>query len=120
MITLTKDHENNYPDSRVKELIEENKCLSARVAELEENLSGYYLIKPSVNEFGSVVIERCAQLDGSDKWAIRSRGMCMRKDGSMEFEPRPSNRTDEFLERTRWNSMQEAIYFYKSLPGGAS
>lgn len=45
------------------------------------------------------------------KWAIREGGSVLAKDGEWESEPNPSSRDDEFLERTRWDSAEEAAAF---------
>lgn len=52
-------------------------------------------------------IEDC----GHGKWAVRSGGQCFNKQGEWEYEPLPSSRDDEFLERCRFNSFIEAKDF---------
>lgn len=43
------------------------------------------------------------------KWAIREGGGCLGKDlEGFEIEPTNSEKTDEFLERTRFDSVEEA------------
>jgi hypothetical protein len=51
------------------------------------------------------------------RWAIRESGSVLAKDGEWEFEPNPSSRTPEFLERTRWGSLEEAATFAAQHPG---
>ena len=53
-------------------------------------------------------LERCAQRDGSFKWAIRKEGACMNNEGELEFEPLPSNRDAEFHARCRYESAEAA------------
>ncbi len=57
---------------------------------------------------GDAKIERCQQRDGSYKWAVRCRGLCMDHDGEFEWEPMPSNRDDAFFARCRFRSAEEA------------
>jgi hypothetical protein len=45
---------------------------------------------------------------GSYKWAVCQDGMCYSKDGFWEFEPMPSGRGEQFLSRTRYDSLDEA------------
>lgn len=52
-------------------------------------------------------------LTGPSKFAIRSAGRsCLNKLGEWEYEPFPSNRTDDFLERCRYDSLEEAVETY--------
>lgn len=37
-----------------------------------------------------------------DVWAIVNDGMCLNKNFEWEYEPTPSSRSDEFIERTRY------------------
>lgn len=53
-------------------------------------------------------IERCGQIEGPDKWAVRKPGACLNKRGEWEWEPLPSSRDDEFLERCRFATAVEA------------
>ena len=53
---------------------------------------------------------------GPDKYAIRRGRSCLNKLGEWEYEPFPSNRTEEFFERCRYSSLEEALEYYnKSL-----
>lgn len=45
------------------------------------------------------------------RWSIREGGAVLSKEDQWEYEPSPSNRDDDFLERTRWDSMTEAAAF---------
>ncbi len=49
------------------------------------------------------------------RWAIRRGSSCMRKtDGCFMYEPSPSNRDDEFFERCRFATAEEAERVYLS------
>lgn len=43
-----------------------------------------------------------------DKWAVVDNGV-LNKDLQWEYEPMPSSRTDEFIARTRFDSIDEAL-----------
>ena len=46
-------------------------------------------------------------------YAVRnSYGYCLNKQGSFEYEPSPSNRTDAFLERCRFAEIYDAMEAY--------
>ena len=61
------------------------------------------------NETLPVLLERCGQRSGPDKWAIRQRGMCLNKLGEWEYEPIPSERKDDFIGRCRFSTPNEAL-----------
>jgi hypothetical protein len=63
-----------------------------------------------------ITLERCKQRDGSYKWAIRSHGQVMTKTGKWEYEPMPSSRTDAFLKRARFDSVDEAVWTFRVAP----
>ena len=52
---------------------------------------------------------RVAQRAGADKWKVLNGGYCLTKAGDWEWEPIPSSRTDDFIERCRFDTAQEAI-----------
>jgi len=60
-----------------------------------------------------VRLERCRQYEGPDLWAIRERGNVLNKDAGWEYEPIPSSRNNEFFERTRFASADEAFDFWR-------
>lgn len=63
-----------------------------------------------------VIIEARDQLDGSRLWVVQmehSQGWVLGKDSEWHWEPRPSSRTDEFIELTRFGSPNEAHDFWK-------
>lgn len=58
------------------------------------------------HDYGLLTME---QRDGSAKWAVDdNRGCVLNKNGEWEYQPSPSNRDDEFLERCRFASMKDA------------
>ena len=65
---------------------------------------------------GDFWIERTTKLeDTPEKWAIRNQfRQCIGKDGNLQDEPSPSNRTAEFFEQCRWSSVEEAYSFWDS------
>lgn len=76
-------------------------------------------------DFTEVRIEgrRQAKDEGApSKWAVRHEwGDELNRAGEWENAPSPSNRTDEYLARTRWDSPAEALAFIEAtLPGWAS
>ena len=44
-------------------------------------------------------------------WAIRYDGSVLNKNGEWEWEPQPSSRDDDFINRTRFDTAQEAADF---------
>lgn len=54
-------------------------------------------------------IEYVLTRDGAERWAVRNgMGDCLGRGGEWEWEPRPSGRSDEFLQRCRFASVAEA------------
>lgn len=58
-----------------------------------------------------MLIEAREQRDGSRKWVVTQGGNCLRKDGDWEWEASPSNRSEEFVQMTRWDSKEAAREF---------
>jgi hypothetical protein len=54
-------------------------------------------------EFGIYVEDR-----GRGKWAVTHMGRCMDAGGDWDYEPSPSNRTDEWVAQHRFDSPEEA------------
>ena len=65
----------------------------------------------------SVTLQRMPQRDGSIKWAIlKGEGsVCLDKDGDWIIQSQPSSRDDEYFEKTRWLSPEEALSFWNSV-----
>ena len=57
---------------------------------------------------GRISIDRCGQIEGPDKWAVRNGGSCLNNEGEWEWEPLPSSRDDDFLARCRFSTAAEA------------
>lgn len=53
-------------------------------------------------------------VDGKELWSVSGLSTVLNKDGEWEYEPLPSCRDEVFLQRTRWNSAEEAARFYLS------
>ena len=52
--------------------------------------------------------------NGYPSYLIRQQGLCMNKSGEWESEPEPSLQDEDFIERCRWDSPNEAIGFWFS------
>ena len=83
-------------------------------SELEE-----WIKKAIVFDFGEcpihkrpIKIEERKQLDNSRKWVLKMHEWVLGKDGEFYYEPLPSNRSDEFIEGTRFDSPKECYLFW--------
>lgn len=85
-------------------------ALIAEVRALRESagLHGVRIERYSIPESGTEII-RTDQRTGPAKWKVYKEGYCLAKSGDWEYEPMPSSRTDDFIERCRFDSAQEAI-----------
>lgn len=54
-------------------------------------------------------VEVAKQKDGSTLWAVRTFGDCLNKRGEWEYEPLPSSRDAEFIQRCRFATARDAI-----------
>lgn len=59
-------------------------------------------------------IDRCGQIEGPDKWAVRRGSECLSRSGEWEWEPLPSSRDDDFLARCRFDTAAEAYAAWKA------
>jgi hypothetical protein len=66
-----------------------------------------YIIR--LGKIDGIHIQRIATRSGPDRWAVRKDGKSLTKDGLWEEEPGPSNRTDGFLARCRFDTADSAI-----------
>lgn len=57
-------------------------------------------------------IESREQMDGNMRWVLKMHEWVLGKDGDFHFEPTPSSRTDEFIENTRFGSLDECHSFW--------
>lgn len=46
---------------------------------------------------------------GENSWALKIQNECLAKDGTLEYEPSPSNRSDDFIKRCRFSTPEEAL-----------
>lgn len=85
-------------------------ALIAEVRALREDAipTGVRIESYSIPDAGFDII-RTEQRTGPAKWKVFNGGYCLTKVGEWEWEPMPSSRTDEFIERCRFNSAKEAI-----------
>lgn len=57
-----------------------------------------------------ITVEQVRQRGDYVKWAVRNGlGLCLSRDGIWEIEPRPSSRDDDFIARTRYDSLDDAF-----------
>lgn len=48
-----------------------------------------------------------------ERWAVRrGENVCLNRHGEWEYEPSPSNRDDEFYDRCRFESIDDAVSAY--------
>jgi hypothetical protein len=59
-----------------------------------------------------IVIEARDQIDGSRKWVLKMHELVFGKDGKFHYELSPSSRTDKFIEKTRFDSVNECYSFW--------
>lgn len=77
---------------------------------LSEQISCYEL-----DGKGSDLITLERRSRNQDGWAIVRLGFVFNTFGEWEWEPMPSGRSEDFLQRTRWNSAQEAKEAFERL-----
>lgn len=66
-----------------------------------------------------VTIEERQQMDGPALWCVAWRGRVLNRAGQWEYEPIPSEREDDFLERCRFASADEALAAYRATVGAS-
>ena len=70
------------------------------------------------NQLPRVMLVRCEQRNGTIKWAIRKGdNLCFDKNGQWEYEPSPSSRTLGFIERCRWDTIENAVNLWRQMGG---
>ena len=60
------------------------------------------------SEFEPMFIDKCHQLNGKTRYAVRHRSYVLSTDGRWFVEPRPSCRSDEFIARFRFETFEQA------------
>ena len=61
-----------------------------------------------------IYVEEMEQRDGSFLFAVRKMGYVLTREGEWEWEPQPSSRTDDYLARARFTTMDEALAAYRA------
>lgn len=62
-----------------------------------------------------ITIELRAQIDGPDRWAaVMDKTWCLSKDMEWLYEPMPSNRSDEFISKTRFDTPAGVLHCLKN------
>lgn len=96
-----------------------------RMASLEMQKNRPSLSSYQVNEYQllggdgldgkSYKLRRMPQAAGPDKWAVylQHSSVVLNKQGEKEWEPSPSNRDEEFMQRCRFDTPEEALEFYQ-------
>lgn len=111
-----------YPDSRTemydKALTELTTLRSLVAAATQFELQAEHNVLPGPYK-PQITAHRMRQFDGSIKWAVRKGSEVLNKKGKWEYEPIPSSRTDKFLERTRFDSLESAIEAFEALREGS-
>ncbi len=59
-----------------------------------------------------ITIEARDQTNGDRKWVLKMDEWVLGKDKDFHYEPRPSSRTDEFIENTRFDNINECHSFW--------
>ncbi len=66
------------------------------------------------------ILDRVPQMDDIDKWAIRKSGRCLNSMGEWEFEPMPTSRDDNFLQRCRFKTPYHAFAIWDRMHNNAN
>ena len=61
------------------------------------------------NPFGEAIIELVGQMQGPPLYAVRKRSWCLHRNGTWDYEPQPSSRTDAFLKTHRFATFDQAL-----------
>ena len=70
--------------------------------------------RPGMDSFYNVSIKNCGHPDGgTPRWGIiKGSSFCLAKTGQWEWTPRNSEKEDDFYERCRYATRDEAIEYY--------
>ena len=71
-----------------------------------------WLIERDGSQF--IKLDRCISDEKPDTFAIRHCGDCLNKSGQWEYEPMPPHREDDFYERCRFASIEEAMQVWEA------
>ena len=73
-----------------------------------------YIVKSTISSPDKVFIESRTFNNKNDKWVVATNyGEVMSKTGKFVLEPMPSNRSDQFIKATRFNSAEDALDVYR-------
>ena len=90
--------------SAILALIAEVRALREDAVPVDVRVESYSLPDAEIE------IVRVKQRSGPDKWkALHGGYYCLNKAGQWELEPMPSSRGDDFIDRCRFDTAQEAI-----------
>ena len=78
----------------------------------ELRINEYQLQGGTARQVSDVRLERRPQINGPDLWAIVDHAACLVRDGDWVIEPMPSSRSEDYLESTRFASVEEALEFW--------
>jgi hypothetical protein len=67
------------------------------------------------DKFSDLRIDLVHQLRGPDKYAVRRGSSVLSKEGEWEYELQPSSRDEEFLNRCRFDTFDEAAQAYEKV-----
>jgi hypothetical protein len=69
----------------------------------------YRVGPPTESHWDEVFIEERTGREGVVRWAVTRNSDVLNRSGKWEWEPNPSSRTDAFLRRTRYATVDEAL-----------
>ena len=77
---------------------------------LLNSIMGVYVVRPTCDVQG-ITVERCiaGDVQHPDTWKVVRGGFTFDKSGCWEFEPSPSNRTDDYLSENRYATFREVM-----------
>lgn len=108
----------NSRDWSAEKVIEEISKLIREYGDQQRETLPYEAVKYELGDCPHhkrpVTIEARDQIDGRRLWVVKMHEWVLGKDSTFHYEPRPSSRTDEFIQNTRFDSHQEAYQFWKT------
>lgn len=117
LITMREDNYKQWdePPSGMAEVAAVIRSLATELQAARDLLATATTFSPPVPT-GCAPVE--VQKRGNDLWVAYSLGYVLNHDGSWEYEPLPSSRTEEFIARTRYATAREAIEAVRKLSTG--
>lgn len=92
--------------------VESQDTVESLLEELGGEVQSYNLVMPIRTDDLSVVAREGIPDDGSKRlirWSVSRGGFVWTKNNEWEVEPQPSSRTDEFLQRARYDTLLQAL-----------